>query len=125
MDEEVAAILIEEGFTSLEEVAYVPVAEMLEIDAFDEEIVEELRNRARAAILTEAISQEEKAGKVQDLFSVEGMTTALAAQLADHDITTRDDLADLAVDELMDMSTLKEADAKAIIIKAREHWFAE
>ena len=75
--------------------------------------------------MTEAISQEEKAGKVQDLFSVEGMTTALAAQLADHDITTRDDLADLAVDELMEMSTLKEADAKAIIIKAREHWFAE
>ena len=125
VDEEVAEILIEEGFTSLEEVAYVPVSEMLEIDAFDEEIVEELRNRARAAILTEAISQEEKAGTVQDLFSVEGMTTALAAQLSDHQITTRDELADLAVDELMEMSSLKEAEAKAIIMKAREHWFAE
>ena len=123
VDEEVAEILIEEGFTSLEEVAYVPVSEMLEIEAFDEEIVEELRSRARAAILTEAIAQEEKASTVQDLLALEGMTIALAAQLADHNITTRDELADLAVDELMEMSSLSQNDASAIIMKAREHWF--
>ena len=123
VDEEVAEILIEEGFTSLEEVAYVPVSEMLEIEAFDEEIVEELRSRARAAILTEAIAQEEKASTVQDLLALEGMTTALAAQLADHNITTRDELADLAVDELMEMSSLSQNEASAIIMKAREHWF--
>ena len=123
VDEEVAEILIEEGFTSLEEVAYVPVSEMLEIEAFDEEIVEELRSRARAAILTEAIAQEEKASTVQDLLVLEGMTTALAAQLADHNITTRDELADLAVDELMEMSSLSQNEASAIIMKAREHWF--
>ncbi|TDR29051.1 transcription termination factor NusA [Hydromonas duriensis] len=125
VDEEVAMILIEEGFTSLEEVAYVPVAEMLEIEAFDEDLVEELRSRARAAILTDAIVQEEKADTVQDLLGLDGMTTALAAQLADHQIVTRDDLADLAVDELMEMSSLNEEQAKSLIMKAREHWFTE
>ena len=125
VDEEVAMILIEEGFTSLEEVAYVPVSEMLEIEAFDEDLVEELRTRARAAILTDAIAQEEKADTVQNLLSLEGMTTALAAQLADHHILTRDDLADLAVDELMEMTSLDETQAKDMIMKAREHWFAE
>ena len=123
VDQEVAEILIEEGFTSLEEVAYVPVAEMLEIEAFDEEIVEELRSRARAAILTEAIVQEEKASTAPDLMQLEGMTTALAAQLADNQIMTRDDLADLAVDELMEMTSLQESQASALIMKAREHWF--
>ena len=123
VDEEVAEILIEEGFTSLEEVAYVPVSEMLEIDAFDEDIVEELRSRARAAILTEAIAQEEKASTVQDLLQLEGMTTALAAQLADHNVTTRDELADLAVDELMEITSLSQNEASAMIMKAREHWF--
>ncbi|GHA67366.1 transcription termination/antitermination protein NusA [Formosimonas limnophila] len=124
VDEEVAVILIEEGFTSLEEVAYVPVAEMLEIEAFDEDIVEELRTRARAAILTQAIVQEEKADTVQDLLSLEGMTSALAAQLADNDIETRDDLADLAVDELIDIApSLSPDQAKVLIMNAREHWF--
>lgn len=124
VDEEVANILIEEGFTSLEEVAYVPVSEMLEIDAFDEDLVEELRTRARAAILTQAIVQEEKADTVLDLLSLEGMTSALAALLADHEITTRDDLADLAVDELIEIApSLSEEQAKTLIMNARAHWF--
>jgi N utilization substance protein A len=124
VDEEVANILIEEGFTSLEEVAYVPVSEMLEIDAFDEDLVEELRSRARAAILTQEIVQEEKADTVLDLLSLEGMTSALAALLADHEITTRDDLADLAVDELIEIApSLSEEHAKTLIMNARAHWF--
>ncbi|MGB5109893.1 MAG: transcription termination factor NusA [Formosimonas sp.] len=124
VDEEVANILIEEGFTSLEEVAYVPVSEMLEIDAFDEDLVEELRSRARAAILTQEIVQEEKADTVLDLLSLEGMTSALAALLADHEITTRDDLADLAVDELIEIApSLSEEQAKTLIMNARAHWF--
>jgi N utilization substance protein A len=125
VDEEVASILIEEGFTSLEEVAYVPVAEMLEIDAFDEDLVEELRSRARAAILTAAIAQEESADALQDLSTLEGMDSLLIAQLAEHKVLTRDDLADLAVDELMEMTTLNEAAAKEMIMQARAHWFDE
>lgn len=125
VDEEIAAILIEEGFTSLEEVAYVPVAEMLEIDAFDEDLVEELRSRARAAILTAAIAHEESADAALDLASLDGMTALIEAQLNDNNIHTRDDLADLAVDELMEMTTLNEAAAKEMIMKARAHWFDE
>jgi transcription termination/antitermination protein NusA len=125
VDEEVASILIEEGFTSLEEVAYVPVAEMLEIDAFDEDLVEELRSRARAAILTAAIAQEESSDALQDLSTLQGMDSLLIAQLAAHKVFTRDDLADLAVDELMEMTTLNEAAAKEMIMQARAHWFDE
>jgi N utilization substance protein A len=125
VDEEVASILIEEGFTSLEEVAYVPVAEMLEIDAFDEDLVEELRSRARAAILTAAIAQEESSDALQDLSTLQGMDSLLIAQLAEHKVFTRDDLADLAVDELMEMTTLNEAAAKEMIMQARAHWFDE
>lgn len=125
VDEEVAMILIEEGFTSLEEVAYVPVSEMLEIEAFDESLVEELRTRARTAILNDAIAQEEKTDTVQNILNVEGVTSVIAAQLAENQILTRDDLADLAVDELMEMTSLDETQAKAMIMTAREHWFAE
>lgn len=125
VDEEVANILIEEGFTSLEEVAYVPVTEMLEIEAFDEDLVEELRSRARAAILTAAIVQEESNDELQNLSTLDGMDTLLIAQLAEHKIVTRDDLADLAVDELMEMTTLNESAAKEMIMQARAHWFDE
>lgn len=125
VDEEVAMILIEEGFTSLEEVAYVPVSEMLEIEAFDESLVEELRTRARTAILNDAIAQEEKTDTVQNILNVDGVTSVIAAQLAENQILTRDDLADLAVDELMEMTSLDETQAKAMIMTAREHWFAE
>lgn len=124
VDEEVADILIEEGFSSLEEVAYVPLAEMLEIEAFDEETVNELRQRARNVLLTEAIVSEEQLENVaDDLLSLDGMDKQLAAKLAGGGIKTRDDLADLAVDELMELAELSEDAAKELITKARAHWF--
>lgn len=124
VDEEMADILIEEGFSSLEEIAYVPLNEMLEIEAFDEDTVHELRNRARDALLTMAIASEEKVeGVALDLKSLDGMTTELLAKLAEHNIQTRDDLAELAVDELVEMTAIDEEQAKALIMKAREHWF--
>jgi transcription termination/antitermination protein NusA len=126
VDEEVAEVLVAEGFSSLEEIAYVPIAEMLEIEAFDEDTVNELRNRARNALLTEAIAQEEKLETTaEDLLALEGMDHELAAQLADGKVFTRDDLAELAVDELMEMSGIDEQRASALIMKAREHWFAD
>ncbi len=125
IDEEVADILIDEGFTSVEEVAYVPINEMLEIEAFDEDTVNELRNRARNVLLTEAIVTEEKLGETaEDLLSLEGMDHELAAQLADSGVRTRDDLAELAVDELTEATGIDEERAKDLIIKARAHWFA-
>jgi len=125
VDEEVADILIDEGFTSVEEVAYVPINEMLEIEAFDEDTVNELRNRARNVLLTEAIVTEEKlGGTAEDLLSLEGMDHELAAQLADAGVRTRDDLAELAVDELTEATGIDEERAKDLIIKARAHWFA-
>lgn len=124
VDEEVADILIEEGFTSLEEVAYVPLQEMLEIVGFDEDTVSELRNRAKDALLTMEIAREEKVEEVsQDLRDLPDLTPDLIGKLADGDVHTRDDLADLAVDELVEMTGLDEARAKALIMKAREHWF--
>ena len=124
VDEEVADILIEEGFSSLEEVAYVPLAEMLEIEAFDEDTVNELRQRARNVLLTEAIVNEEQLeGVADDLLSLEGMEKALAAKLAQGGVKTRDDLADLAVDELVELGGIDEASAKDLITKARAHWF--
>ena len=126
VDEEVADILIEEGFSSLEEVAYVPLAEMLEIEAFDEDTVNELRNRARNVLLTEAIVTEEQIEKVSDdLLNLDGMEKSLAATLAQQGIRTRDDLADLAVDELVEMAGIDEERAKALISVARAHWFEE
>ena len=124
IDEELADLLIEEGFSTLEEVAYVPLAEMLEIDGLDEEIVNELRNRARNVLLTEAIATEEKLENVsEDLIGLEGMTKELAAKLAEHDVKTRDDLAELAVDELTEMTGIDDERAKELILKARAHWF--
>ena len=126
VDGEVADILIDEGFSTLEEVAYVPVSEMLEIEAFDEDTVNELRNRARNSLLTAAIAQEEKLETTaQDLLDLEGMDRDLAVKLADAKIYTRDDLADLGVDELMEIASIDEARAKELIMKARAHWFAD
>jgi N utilization substance protein A len=126
VDEEVADILIQEGFSTLEEVAYVPLNEMLEIDAFDEETVNQLRSRARSALLVQAIASEEKVGAIdQNLLHLEGMDTELAAKLAEAGIATRDDLADLAVDELSEMTGVDEERAKTLIMTARAHWFAE
>jgi N utilization substance protein A len=125
VDQEVADILIEEGFTSLEEVAYVPIQEMLEIESFDEDTVNELRARAKDALLTLEIAKEENVEEVsQNLRDLEGLNPALIAKLAEGDIHTRDDLADLAIDELIDITGQSEEEAKALIMKAREHWFA-
>jgi transcription termination/antitermination protein NusA len=124
VDQEVADILIEEGFNSLEEVAYVPLSEMLQIDAFDEDTVNELRTRARDSLLTMELAKEELVEEVsQDLRSLDGMTTSLVAKLAEGNVHTRDDLAELAVDELVEMTGINEEDAKALIMKARAHWF--
>ncbi|MGB7502395.1 MAG: transcription termination factor NusA [Azonexus sp.] len=124
IDEELADLLIEEGFSSLEEVAYVPLAEMLEIEGLDEDIVNELRNRARNVLLTEAIVTEEQLeGVADDLLNLEGMTRELAAKLAANGIKTREDLAELAVDELVEMTGIDEERAKELILKARAHWF--
>ncbi|MBA4743364.1 MAG: transcription termination/antitermination protein NusA [Azoarcus sp.] len=126
VDDELADILIDEGFASLEEVAYVPLAEMLEIEAFDEATVTELRDRARNVLLTEAIVTEEQLEHVsEDMLGLEGMDKALAAKLAQNDVRTRDDLADLAVDELVEMTGIPEDRAAALISLARAHWFEE
>jgi len=125
VDQEVADILIEEGFTSLEEVAYVPINEMLEIESFDEDTVTELRSRAKDALLTMEIVREESVEEVsQDLRDLEGLTTELIAKLAESGVHSRDDLADLAIDELVEITQQTNDEAKALIIKAREHWFA-
>jgi N utilization substance protein A len=126
VDEEVADILIQEGFSTLEEIAYVPITEMMEIDAFDENTVNELRSRARNALLVQAIASEESIdGVQQDLLQLEGMDNQLAAKLAAHGVKTRDDLADLAVDELSEMTGMDEERAKGLIMGARAHWFAD
>ena len=126
VDEEIADILIEEGFTNLEEVAYVPLQEMLDIEAFDEDTVNELRARAKDALLTLEIAREEKVEAVaEDLRELEGMNAELLAALAEAGVRTRDDLADLAVDELTDITGQTEDEARALIMKAREHWFSD
>ena len=124
VDAEVADILIAEGFSSLEEVAYVPLQEMLEIESFDEDTVNELRTRAKDALLTMEIEKEERIEVVsQDLRDLGGLTPELINQLAQGGIHTRDDLADLAVDELTELIDIDEERAKTLIMKAREHWF--
>ena len=125
VDAEVADILIAEGFTSLEEVAYVPLQEMLEIESFDEDTVNELRTRAKDALLTMEIAKEEEVETLsENLKGLEGLTPELFAKLADAGIHTRDDLADLAVDELTEITGVEDEQARALILKAREHWFA-
>jgi N utilization substance protein A len=124
VDEEVANILIQEGFSTLEEIAYVPINEMLEIEAFDENTVNELRSRARNALLVQAIASEEQVeGVDQSLLKLEGMDTQLAAKLVEGGVKTRDELADLAVDELSEMTGIEGERAKTLIMAARAHWF--
>lgn len=126
VDEEVADILIDEGFTGLEEVAYVPMQELLEIEAFDEDTVTELRTRARNALLTEAIAQEERVQTIpHDLLEIPGMNQDLVAVLAENKITTLDDLAELAADELAEMAQLEQEVASEMIMQARAHWFED
>ena len=129
VDDDVAEVLVEEGFTTLEEVAYVPMEEMLAIEGFDEEIVNELRNRAKDALLTKAIASEEAFGDAKpadDLLEMRTMTRELAFQLANSEVVTMEDLAELAVPELLDIvSDLSEDEAAQLIMIAREPWFAE
>lgn len=126
VDEEVALILVQEGFTSVEEVAYVPVSEFQQIEEFDEGIIEELRNRARDALLTKAILNEESEAQPEaDLLAMEGVDEPLAYALAAIGVCTMDDLAEQAVDELMVIDDMDEERAAALIMKAREPWFAE
>jgi len=128
VDEEVASILVQEGFSTIEEVAYVPVQEMLEIEEFDEDIVEELRNRARDVLLTRAIAGEEQAGGAQpeqDLLELDGMDDALARALAVKGIVSREDLAEQALDDISDIEGLDEERASQLIMEARAPWFAE
>src|SRR5574340_734770 len=126
MDEEVAQILVDEGFSTLEEVAYVPLNEMLEIEAFDEDLVNELRNRARNALLTAAIVGEEQVeASAGDLLSLEGMDAETARTLASKGVHTTEDLAELAVDELTEMATMDAERAKQLIMAARAPWFAQ
>lgn len=124
VDQDVADILITEGFTSLEEIAYVPLQELLEIEGFDEETVNELRARAKDALLTQEIAREQTVSKVaEDLRDLEGVTPDMLAQLAASGVLTRDDLADLATDELVAITGQSNEEAVALILKAREHWF--
>lgn len=126
VDDDIAAILAEEGFTSLEEIAYVPIQEMLEIEGFDAELVDALRERAKAALLTKAIAEEqelEKTEPAEDLLEMEGMDRHLAYVLSNHGITTREDLAEQSVDDLLDITELNEERAAALIMTARKPWF--
>jgi transcription termination/antitermination protein NusA len=128
VDEDVALILAQEGFSSLEEVAYVPEKEMLDIEEFDADIVTELRSRSRDVLLTRAIANEEQlesAEPAQDLLEMEGITQELALTLASKGIATVDDLAEQAVDELIEIEGIDEKQAATLIMKARESWFAD
>ncbi|GAB6039586.1 transcription termination factor NusA [Endothiovibrio diazotrophicus] len=125
VDEEVANILVQEGFTTIEEVAYVPASEMTEIEEFDEAIVEELRARAKDVLLIRAIADEETAEPADDLLEVEGMDEELARMLAGQKVVTREDLAELAVDDLLEIEGMDEERAAKLIMAARAHWFEE
>jgi N utilization substance protein A len=125
VDEEVAQILVEEGFSTLEEVAYVPINEMLEIEQFDEETVNELRSRARNALLMQEIASEEKVeGMASDLQALEGMDGPTARLLASKGIKTQEELAELAVDDLVELTEMDPERAKTLIMAARAPWFA-
>ena len=126
VDEDVAQILVQEGFSTIEEIAYVPTSELSGIEEFDEEIVKELRNRARDVLLTQAIANEEEidgSEPAEDLLQVDGMDEGLALQLASHGIVTREDLAEQAIDDLLEIEGIDAERAGALIMAARKHWF--
>jgi N utilization substance protein A len=128
VDEDVALILVQEGFSTIEEIAYVPAAELLAIEEFDQQIVDELRSRARDVLLTQAIATEETAEgakPTEDLLSLEGMDEVLARKLASRGIVSREDLAEQAVDDLADIEGLEPDRAAKLIMAARAHWFEE
>lgn len=128
VDEDVAVVLVEEGFATLEEVAYVPIEEMIAINGFDEDIVEELRSRAKNALTTLELASEEEVGKTEpaeDLLAMEGMDTKLAYQLAGMGIVTMEDLAEQAIDDLTDVENLTDERAGELIMTARAPWFED
>ena len=127
VDEEVAAILVQEGFSTVDEIAYVPPKELLEVEEFDEQIVDELRGRARDALLTQAISgeSEELAEPAEDLLNMEGMDRDLAFELAARKIITMEDLAEQSIDDISDIEGLDDDKAGELIMQARAPWFAE
>ena len=128
VDEDVASILVQEGFSTVEEIAYVPQSELMGIEEFGEEMVQELRSRARDVLLTQAIATEESIDSqlpADDLLLLEGMQPDLALALASRGVRTREDLAEQAVDDLLDIQGLTAEEAGKLIMKAREHWFAE
>lgn len=128
VDEEVANILVQEGFTSIEEVAYVPLEEMLQVEEFDEDVVNELRNRAKDVLLTRALVQEEElegTKPADDLLNMEGMDQHLAYVLANNAVITMEDLAEQSVDELMEIDEMDEERAAKLIMTARAPWFAD
>jgi len=127
VDKEIAEILVQEGFSTIEEIVYVPNSELLAIEEFDEDMVNELRGRARDVLLTQAIMKEEKLGDAEpaeDLLGMEGMDTALAFELAGRGVITMEDLAEKAVDELMEIEGMDEKRAGTLIMAARAPWFA-
>lgn len=126
VDEEVAGVLIDQGFSSIEEIAYVPMKELLAIPGFDEDLAEELRNRAKDILLTRALKTEEELGVVSldaDLLALEGMDYDLAFLLSNYGIKTREDLAEQSVDDLLEIETIDEEKAAKLIMAARAHWF--
>jgi N utilization substance protein A len=126
VDEDVATILAQEGFSTIEEIAYVPQAELAAIDEFDENIVKELRNRARDVLLTQAIASEESLDQsmpADDLLLLQGMSPDLALALARRGVRTREDLAEQSVDDLADIDGLQADEAGKLIMTARAHWF--
>jgi transcription termination/antitermination protein NusA len=128
VDEEVAIVLVEEGFTSLEEIAYIPIEEMIAIEGFDEEIVDALRTRAKNALTTLELATEEEigaSGPAEDLLTMEGMDTRLAYILAGLGIVTMEDLAEQAIDDIVDIEDMTEERAGELIMTARAPWFAE
>jgi N utilization substance protein A len=128
VDEEIAGILVTEGFSTVEEIAYVPAAELLAVEGFDEDIVEELRARARDALLNEALAAEEDMEEhkpSEDLLALEGMDEHTAYMLASRGIATREDLAEMAVDEIVDIEGMDAEHAAKLIMTARQHWFTE
>ncbi|MCG7911223.1 MAG: transcription termination factor NusA [Candidatus Thiodiazotropha taylori] len=126
VDEDVAAILVQEGFTSVDEVAYVPIEEMHSVEEFDEELVEELRNRAKDFLLTRAIANEEAFREpAEDLLSMDGMDQQLAFTLAGRGVVTMEDLAEQSIDELMEIDGMDEERAGQLIMTARAPWFEE
>ena len=128
VDEDVALVLAQEGFSGLEEIAYVPEQEMLDIEEFDADIVSELRSRARDVLLTKAIANEEQlemAEPAQDLLEMEGITKELAKLMASKGISSVDELAEQSVDELTEIDSIDAEQAATLIMKARESWFAD